>query len=413
MNRTWPLAAFAAAAFVAPAALAQQDPLARELLEQSAATIRALKGATYSIERTTPGAELGGAGRVKYLRGSEHPARLSFLFEGQTSIAIEGKRDSKVALEEGQIVTWTRGETQRVIRRVMAPRQEQQSVITRIQPIAFPPPLIDADPYTRELAAKRLDIVGKEAVGGVECTIIKAQIQDNIATTVALGPDLLPRRFELTRDMGPSQKFGQRWEITDFKPAPDLTVKDMAIAVPEGWKLDENLTPPAAPTPPAATTADAFNAAKPPAPSFPKGGPALGLEAPAWELGRLAGGEAVKSESLRGKVVVMGFYGSLFGGSAPAAKALQDLNDKFGAGDEVKVVGVACREKSIDSARSFAQAQNVKFDALVGGDAVAQRFNLRGFPSTVVIGKDGKVAAFFEGVPTEAELAAAVEAAKK
>ncbi|HZW06017.1 MAG TPA: hypothetical protein VFF65_02745, partial [Phycisphaerales bacterium] len=45
---------------------------------------------------------------------------------------------------------------------------------------------------------------------------------------------------------------------------------------------------------------------------------------------------------------------------------------------------------------------------LLNADDVARLYNVRGFPSTVVIGPDGKVAAFFEGTVSEADLAAAL-----
>ena len=115
-----------------------------------------------------------------------------------------------------------------------------------------------------------------------------------------------------------------------------------------------------------------------------------GEPAPAFEAPRLAGGEAVKLEALRGKVVYLDFWASWCGPCRQSLPWLQELRREFRtAGFEVIAVNV---DETPADGRRFLQRFPV--DYLVAGDAqgaLAALYDVRDMPSSYLIDRAGVV----------------------
>jgi peroxiredoxin len=233
-----------------------------------------------------------------------------------------------------------------------------------------------------------------EAIGGEMCKVVRIIFKEGAAERrLWISPaDKLPRKYEQFRN-----GLSRYWEITNLKKLDGPAGANAArLPLPDGYRLDKSDEGGSKPAPPVPGL--------PPAPTTQPGGPADGQIAPDWDL-KSSDGQSLGLKSLSGQTVVVTFGGSMFPQSwtnqAEIAKALE--------GKKVKLVAIACRESDpARAAKAFADAHGVG-TLLLGGDPIAALYNIRGYPSTCVIGPDGKVKAFFESVAPAAEVAAAVD----
>jgi thiol-disulfide isomerase/thioredoxin len=108
-----------------------------------------------------------------------------------------------------------------------------------------------------------------------------------------------------------------------------------------------------------------------------------------FKLENIAGG-FMTSEDLKGKVAVVDLWATWCSPCAEEIPIYNQLYDTF-QGKDVAIVGIA-----VDSPRrdipSKVRQLGIKYPVLVGTDAAAQTFGgITGFPTTVVISKEGKV----------------------
>jgi peroxiredoxin len=125
-----------------------------------------------------------------------------------------------------------------------------------------------------------------------------------------------------------------------------------------------------------------------------------GQVAPDFEL-KTPDGRTVSLHEMRGKVVVIDFWGTWCGPCIMALPGLQTMYDKIrGAG--VEMFGVSCGERKGADPAAVMKRNGCTYGLLLEGEKVAKSYNIGLFPTLCVIGRDGKVARVVEGYnPTE------------
>lgn len=415
------LPAIVCVAMPAASLFAQVDDAAKRLMTDSAEAIKALRGVTFTVTASTEGAgglKLGGSGTITYLRPAAIPhtpgaatainlATPSFMANAQTEVAVDGKLTIVVALIDNLTVTHVDEKEKTVFERPLTPKTDGDKYVNRVRTVLFPPPVTDAEPYEKEQRATNISVDEPKMIDGEACDVVKVITDNKSEHTIAISQkDRLPRLYQISRPIGKDQSLVRRWEITQVKINPKLTTKDLTIKTPDGFKFVKEEPKPVEVVPSAAAPAN-----KPAAPAA--GGLAVGTVAPAFDL-KLAGGGDLKSSDLAGTVTVLGFWSPMVQASTEMAKNMQGLIGKVDA-KAVKVFAIACREGSDEEPRVQKLIADAKasFRSAINGDEAAKSFGVRGFPSIAVLGKDGKVAAFFENIPTVDALKSAVDAAGK
>jgi cytochrome c biogenesis protein CcmG, thiol:disulfide interchange protein DsbE len=148
--------------------------------------------------------------------------------------------------------------------------------------------------------------------------------------------------------------------------------------------------------------------------------PAMAVEAgqaaPDIQLNGAAG--AQKLSALKGKVVYLDFWASWCGPCRQSFPFMNDMQAKYGA-KGLQIVGVNLDAKKADADQFLASLPakfTVAFDPK--GDS-AKTFAVKGMPSSVLIGADGKVLAVHQGfkdddrAELEAKFVSALAAAAK
>jgi thiol-disulfide isomerase/thioredoxin len=119
--------------------------------------------------------------------------------------------------------------------------------------------------------------------------------------------------------------------------------------------------------------------------------PEVGFLAPLFEL-KESDGKPVSLESLRGKVVVLHFWATWCGyckKSMPEmGKFCESVKDK----PDVLVFGVNCKQRPTNpDPVTFAKEQGCGYTVLLNGDDVASAYQVQGYPTLYVVGRDGKI----------------------
>jgi peroxiredoxin len=126
-------------------------------------------------------------------------------------------------------------------------------------------------------------------------------------------------------------------------------------------------------------------------------------------------GKEIKLSDLKGKVVVVDFWATW---CPPCRESLPNLaklsSDKALADKGLKVIAIDSRE-SLNVVKSYIEKNNLSLTAALDSDGSAgDAYNVTGFPTTIVIGRDGVVQHVIEGFggkPTEDELKDAIDKA--
>jgi thiol-disulfide isomerase/thioredoxin len=109
---------------------------------------------------------------------------------------------------------------------------------------------------------------------------------------------------------------------------------------------------------------------------------------PDWTL-KDADGKEISLSSLRGKPVILDFWGTWCIWCVVAMPKIEAVYQEFG--DKIHIYGISCREPEGANPKEFLKEKKVSYPTLVDGDKVAQLLNVQGYPTLYVIGKDGKL----------------------
>ncbi|CAN5864763.1 hypothetical protein BH11PLA1_BH11PLA1_10090 [soil metagenome] len=426
-------------------AYAQVDADAKAMLDKSAKAIADLKSVSFKVTTQQPGqrgaAPTPNAMTIKMLAGKDVP--LKTLYTGEHFFILEGAaRPVTVLIENLQPITtgpgarrritWIDHQAKKVITEETGAGSKADIWIGTLEK-AYPGPFepTGKNPFESEGRAQKVELLESKAYDGVPCQIIKATLDDKKERTLAIGAsDMLPRYYE-AKAMGATRA----WTFTEVNADAKLTDKDFEIAVPKGYEVEKREVK-ATPIPQVPTTpVDAGKGMQPPpmpvndknttgAPAqdmpTPKpqslmnmpGGLKPGAAVPAWELAAMEGAP-VTSESVKGNTVVLGFWGPKFDASTALANTLNEVAKAHAP--NVKVFGVACRMEDAtdrDVVTNMWKTNAFAYPGLMNGDDLANRLNIRGFPSVVVISADGKAQRFIEGASTVQEVTEAIAAAQ-
>lgn len=390
----------------------KDDPAARQMIADAVDALQKMGPTSFKAHAAMAGGPvvMNGNADVRFVRNNAVPQDSLFWAKGRMEMPALTTPDFHVSRwaddKKGKRVSWQDDAAKVVFDRPEGPGPDgketeggrEMGVVLRS---VLMPALVNSAPFSDELKQNRAgdDVVKypcvflpDEAVGGEMCKVIRVYIkQGSTERTLWISPkDKLPRKYQQMRS-----QLTRFWEITDVKPL-EGGVDVAKLKTPDGYKFDtsdEGGT--VAPKTPVG--------AAPPMPVVAQpGGPQVGQLAPDFDL-KTADGASVSLASLKGQTVVINFGSSRFpqswSGQAAASKAVEG---------KAKVVSLACRESDSGKAvKAFADAHGTG-QLLLNGDGAAELYRVRGFPSTCVVGPDGKVVAFFESAVTEADLAGAV-----
>jgi thiol-disulfide isomerase/thioredoxin len=110
-----------------------------------------------------------------------------------------------------------------------------------------------------------------------------------------------------------------------------------------------------------------------------------------------AAGIDLKSEELKGKVLVVDFWASW---CEPCKSEIPKYNKLVAdmAGKDFQMIGYAVESGNLDEVRKSAKELGIQYQVVMGTDAVTEAFgNYRGLPTTFLVGKDGKIYKKYEG----------------
>jgi cytochrome c biogenesis protein CcmG, thiol:disulfide interchange protein DsbE len=124
----------------------------------------------------------------------------------------------------------------------------------------------------------------------------------------------------------------------------------------------------------------------------------VGQQAPDFDLPGKQGN--VKLSDYKGKTVYLDFWASWCGPCKQSFPWMNEMHTKY-AGQNFKVVGINVDAKQVD-ADSFLTGTPAKFDvAFDAKGASPKSYGIKGMPSSVLIGPDGKVLAVHAGFKDE------------
>lgn len=400
MTRTkWMMAAFAAGTMLVSQAFAQVAEDAKKVLEESAAAMHKTQSMTYKARKSGTGMLkdiIDADGTITFWR----PAAGEFMFMVDGRVKQPGKADKKqMSVHTPKTVTWLNWETNTMMQRSATDNAAVSE--SNIAKQLFLEEFISATPFEREIKMGKLSKKGVDEVNGEVCDIIEATPMDesrNFTWAISV-KDRLPRRLEIGTGKA-QQRIAMITEITDLQTGMKLTEKNFEIAMPVGFEKDFKVA--AAPTPAPAPAVT-------PAPAPVDVGLKPGTPAPAFTL-KTVDGKTISNADLKGNVAVLEFWGSIFKQATAHSAEMQALSDDF-KGQKVSFVGLACRELNPTAATGYWTANKMSYPLVADGNTVANDFKVSGFPSYVVIGPDGNVAAFFQSFPGKDQLRTAVTSA--
>ena len=101
-------------------------------------------------------------------------------------------------------------------------------------------------------------------------------------------------------------------------------------------------------------------------------------------------GKAFKSSQLQGNVVLLDLWATWCEPCIADIPMLNRLHEKFG-GRGLKVVGIAVESGWAKDIRPHVAKLGIKYPVLVGTDKIVEQYEMIGFPTTYLIGKDGRM----------------------
>jgi peroxiredoxin len=306
---------------------------------------------------------------------------------------------------KGNLRTWIDDEVKVVIERPLEQatnEQVQSASSASVRELVLP------EPFASGLTATTIKAEAPVSMDGVQCDVIYTDPGENLTKfRYTLGPDHMPRRVDQIIQGG-GLDMSQSWILTNVKINTPIPLDDVKVRVPEGYTLMPAYLPP----PPAAPAAATPPAGTPAAPAVRQLGTQVNDLAPDFDL---AGpdGKRTTLASLKGSVVVLDFWGTWCLPCQKASGMLESLHQKY-KDQGVKILGLAVKESNDQNPINYMKEHKLTYGLLLQADPVAKAYRVKLFPTYVVIGRDGAIAAISTQNKEEeakAELTRAIDAA--
>lgn len=363
---------------------------AKAVLNESKAAVNAAEGMTYKVRKYGSGplkeiVDLSGT--VKLMRAKGAPAPTTHI-NGRWK--EPGKKDMQMVLtNDGSVATWLSYADNTKYQAQLNDAKSREAMAMCKEFLVTD--MVNGQAYETLLKMPKVEKRGVDQVAGEMCDLIVGTSEDGsrIFTYAISVADRIPRKIEMATGEG-ENKFGWATEITEVAPAK-LTAKDFEIAKPEGFVDKVMGANPA--TQPAMPPVDL--------------GPKVGEAVPSFTVTDSTG-KTISPDALKGKATVLMFFGSMFKASVAGAVEMQLLADEMKG---TNFIGLACREMKEGAGAAFFKTNQLTFTLVPKGDEAAAALNVKGYPSYVILDKEGKVATFFQDNPGKDKLSEAVKAA--
>jgi thiol-disulfide isomerase/thioredoxin len=130
-----------------------------------------------------------------------------------------------------------------------------------------------------------------------------------------------------------------------------------------------------------------------------------GAPAPDFQLKSLsaADGKLVKLSDYKGKAVLVNFWATWCEPCKVEMPWFVEFQKQYGA-EGLVVMGIAQDDSGDDAIRKFAQTMGVTYPILQGKNAVGNAYGAEFLPTTVYIGRDGKIVDRVTGLVSKSEI---------
>ena len=102
-------------------------------------------------------------------------------------------------------------------------------------------------------------------------------------------------------------------------------------------------------------------------------------------------GTLYSRESLKGKIILLDFWGTWCAPCLKAMPEIQRINDLFSKNNKVVVIGVSANERTKNTSRNYFSEMNYSYVHIPNGDEIAKLFNVKYYPTVYLIDEDGKI----------------------
>jgi peroxiredoxin len=124
-------------------------------------------------------------------------------------------------------------------------------------------------------------------------------------------------------------------------------------------------------------------------------------------------GKSVKLSDYRGKIVILNFWAVWCKYCKLEMPDLNELNKELEKGNDAVILAVDVQE-SPDKVRNYLTSNNIGLKVLLDEEgAVAEAYGITGYPTTLVINKDGSLYTHISGAADKETLRNAIDKAKK
>lgn len=136
----------------------------------------------------------------------------------------------------------------------------------------------------------------------------------------------------------------------------------------------------------------------------------VGDDAPAFSLSSPSGGQKVALDQFRGQVVLLDFWATW---CPPCMREMPELNALHGELQSrgFSVVGINREPEDVRKVSEFVAKQGISFPIAVDTDGTGERYRVLSLPTTVLVGRNGKVLQMFMGYTDAAVMKSAALAA--
>jgi peroxiredoxin len=115
-----------------------------------------------------------------------------------------------------------------------------------------------------------------------------------------------------------------------------------------------------------------------------------------------ANGAPVKLSDYKGKVVLLNFWATWCHGCKLEIPWFMEFEKKYKDGG-LAIIGVAMDDDGWKSVKPYAEEKKMNYTVVISDDELGKRYGLDGMPMTVLIDREGRIAATYNGMVDRAK----------